>query len=498
MELHDRFDPNHGGFGAAPKFPHATSISLMLRTADDLGDEDLRAEPLLTLREMASGGIYDQLRGGFHRYSVDAAWLVPHFEKMLYDNALLATPYLEAWQQTGDPDLARVVRETLDWVCAEMQSEEGGYFSTLDADSEGVEGKFYVWSRDEIRDLLGDDSELFELAYDVSASGNWEGHNILNLPRSLEATASHAAISEAELRERLEHCRARLLERRDQRVRPGLDDKVLADWNGLMVVAMARAGRVLGEPRYVDSARKAAAFVMERMTDEDRLLHAYRDGQAHLLAYLDDYAAMTGGCTELFLATSEWRWLRHARHLADGMIALFRDGEEGGFFFTGSDHEELLARLKNGSDGATPAGNALAATWLLRLATILDDRRYEQHAHQVFTAFEPQIRRLPSAFGQMLLALDEHLSEPRELVVVGRDSTACRDALHRLNRRYAPHEMVLWFDPTGPDAETLGRLPLFAGRTEGEDPERPTFYRCRRYVCDEPTQDLDAVLDGRE
>jgi uncharacterized protein YyaL (SSP411 family) len=468
----------------------------MMRYAWKQRDEELRGEALFTLRAMAAGGIYDQLRGGFHRYAVDDAWLVPHFEKMLYDNALLAVPYLEGWQQTRDSDFERVLRETLDWVCDEMQSDEGGYYSTLDADSEGVEGRFYVWSREEIREVLGDEAELFELAYGVSASGNWEGTNILNLPRDPEAAAAKAGTTEAELRQRLGEARRLLLARRGDRIRPGLDDKVLADWNGLMIAAMAQAGRILDEPRYVDSARRAAEFVLDRMTRDGRLLHAYRAGKVHLLAYLDDYATMLGGCIELFLATSEFRWLAAARELADGLIELFHDDSDGGFFFTGSDHEQLLARLKSAHDGATPAGNALAVTWLQKLATLLNERRYEEHARQALYAFESQLRRMPSGFGQLLLALDDHLAEPREIVVVGRrEDPATKQALRALWGRYAPHDLIVLFDPEAPDAAELEALPLLAGRAAAADAGVPTFFICRQYTCEAPTTDLDDLLE---
>jgi uncharacterized protein YyaL (SSP411 family) len=498
MELHDRFDPNDGGFGGAPKFPHSTSISLLLRYAHHHNDAELQGEATFTLDRMAAGGIFDQLAGGFHRYSVDAQWLVPHFEKMLYDNALLVTPYLEAWQQTREPELERAVRETLDWVCAEMQSEAGGYFSTLDADSEGVEGKYYVWSQQEIREVLGEAAERFESIYGVTASGNWEGSNILNLPRSIVSCADAAGVDVASLHELLVESRRLLLERRSARIRPALDDKVLADWNGLMIIAMAQAGRVLDEPRYVESAARAARFVLDHMMQGDRLLHTWREGRAHLLAYLDDYAAMVGGCTELFLTTGEWRWLRAARQLADGMILLFWDEADNGFFFTGSDHEELLARLKSAHDGATPAGNALAITWLQRLATLLDEPRYDQHARLTLYAFAPQLRRMPSAFGQLLLALDDHLAEPRETVVIGkRDDPATREALTRLWQQYAPHDLVVPFDPQGEDAALLADLPVVAGKPELAADEGPTFFVCQRYACEAPTRDLEAVLERR-
>ena len=496
MELQARFDPNYGGFGAAPKFPNSMSISLLLRHAAARHDTDLLQEALFTLDQMAAGGIYDQVGGGFHRYATDARWLVPHFEKMLYDNALLATAYLEAYQLTGKRALADTVSETLDWVAQEMQSSDGGYYSTLDADSEGVEGKYYVWDQTELQVLLGDDAEVFGCAYGVTASGNWEGSNILHLPRSLEQLAGELEEAPEVLRDRLAGCREQLLAARDSRIRPGLDDKILSDWNGLMIAAMARGYRVLDDRRYLDSAIRAAEFVLETMRRDGRLLHTHRAGTTKLLAYLDGYANMLWACIELFESTFELRWLRHARELADGLLELFGDAE-GGFAFTGTDHEELLTTSKAGQDGATPAGNAVAAIWLQRLARLTGESRYADAALQTLEAFASFMERMPSAFAQMNLALDDHLSEHSEVVVLGgAEDPASRAALAKLWRRFAPHEIVVGLDPEAANLEALEtEVPLLAGKAIVSETARPLYFACRNYACEAPTTDLDAVID---
>ena len=495
MELHERFDPNYGGFGAAPKFPNSMSISLLLRHAAGHNDSDLLQEALFTLDQMAAGGIYDQVGGGFHRYATDARWLVPHFEKMLYDNALLATTYLEAYQLTGKLALADTVSETLDWVAREMQSSDGGYYSTLDADSEGVEGKYYVWDQAELQALLGDDAEVFGRAYGVSADGNWEGNNILHLPRPLETLAADLEVAPEVLRERLAGCRERLRLARQGRIRPGLDDKILSDWNGLMIAAMARGYRVLGDRRYLDSAILAADFVLDVMQRDGRLLHTHRAGTTKLLAYLDGYANMLWACIELFESTFDLRWLRRARQLADGLIDLFGDAD-GGFTFTGSDHEELLATSKAGHDGATPAGNAVAAIWLQRLARLTGSNRYADASRQTLQAFASFMERMPSAFAQMTLALDTQLSEHRELVVLGGAANpATKEALARVWRRFAPHEIVLGLDPGAEDLPQLeSEVPLLEGKASVTEATRPLYFACRDYACDAPTTDLDAVI----
>jgi len=489
-----RFEPIFGGFSGAPKFPHPMAISLLLRQVARHGDADALHMATLSLDRMAYGGMYDQLGGGFHRYSTDDRWLVPHFEKMLYDNALLATAYLEAVQLTGHEEYRRIAAETLDWALIEMQDPDGGFYSTLDADSEGVEGKFYVWRRDEIESLLGDDAATFCTVYDVSEKGNWEGASILNLAKPASEFHRDLGIEPDELDALLVRCRATLLAARGERVRPGLDDKILTDWNGLMIAALARGYRVLGEQRFLDSARRAAAFAGRRMVRDGRLLHSYRDGRSHLLAYVDDHAYLAWGLIELFEATFERDWLARARALADRMIELFWDDEEGGFFFTGSDHEQLIARMKPGHDGATPSGNAVAAGVLLRLHTITGDERYARHATDLLRAFSQQMRRAPTGHAHMIAAVDYLRRTPREIALIGPlQEAVVAEPLRSLWQQFRPHDLIVAVDPAAADfGELAGEVPLLAGKEALDG--RPTFYVCADYACRAPTHDVDELM----
>jgi uncharacterized protein YyaL (SSP411 family) len=485
-ELALRFDSREGGFSSAPKFPPSGAISLLLRHHRASRDPDALSMVELTLDKMAAGGMYDHLGGGFHRYSTDAAWLVPHFEKMLYDNALLARSYLEAYQVTGNEGYARVARETLEWVLRDMQGVEGGYYSTEDADSEGVEGKFYVWSEEEVRRLAGANADEFCRTYDVTASGNWEGGNILHRPAGFSSSDEGL---EASLREGREV----LLREREKRVHPGLDDKVLTSWNGLMIVAMARGYRILGDEKFLTSARKAARFIEDRLEDRGRLLATYRGGRARLKAYLDDYAFLLGGYVELFESDFDVHWLERARGLASKLSDLFRDEAGSGFFFTGSDHESLISRTKSGYDGAIPSGNAMAATYLLKLSEYTGSRDQASLAAETLRAFHAQMERSPSAFAQMLAAVDHYLAPKRELVVVGRaDATSTRESLRRLWRLFAPDLALLLLDPASP--ELPKESSLLEGKTAGPDPDKPRFYLCESYACRAPTDELDEIL----
>jgi hypothetical protein len=483
-ELAMRFDSRDGGFSPAPKFPPSGALSLLLRYHVSSRDPDALQMAELTLERMALGGMYDHLGGGFHRYSTDSRWLVPHFEKMLYDNALLASAYLEAYQLTANKEFARVARETLEWILREMQSEEGGYYSTQDADSEGAEGKFYVWSEDEVEALLGERAERFCRHYDVTREGNWEGTNILNGLDREGGLGAHDA--------ELDECRRVLLEAREKRIRPGLDDKVLTSWNGLAIIAMARGYRILGEPKFLESARKAARFLERRLFESGRLLATYRAGRAKLKAYLDDHAFLLGGYVELFESDFDVHWLDGATGLASALKTLFLDDGVGGFFFTGSDHETLITRTKTGYDGAIPSGNAVAATYLQRLSEYSSDRDVSALAVGTLHAFFGQMERSPSAFCQMLIALDFYLSPRREIAVVGKDTG---EALGRLWRKFAPNVVLAALDPASDGAATLqSKLPLLAGKTAGPSPEKPRFYVCESYACQAPTDDLDDVL----
>jgi uncharacterized protein YyaL (SSP411 family) len=465
-----RVDRRTGGFGGAPKFPPASSLELLLARGEAEAVE-------LTLDGMLAGGIYDQLGGGFARYAVDAVWLVPHFEKMLYDNALLARAYLHGWQNLGHERYRRVCEETLDWMLREMRGPEGGFYSALDADSEGEEGRFYVWTPDQIREVLGDDAEPVLAYYGVSEKGNFEGANVLH-------RAAGAAAPEPP---GLAAARQALLRARAQRVWPGLDDKRLASWNALAIAALADVGAVLGRNDYLEAARGCAEFVLTELRDEDgNLLRTYKDGRAHLNAYLEDHAFLLEALLALYEATFEQRWFTEARALAETTIARFGDPERGGFYSTSADHEELIARRKEVGDHPIPSGNSSAALGLLRLAALTGERGYAEWAEGVFALFGKPAVEHPDAFAHMLRALDFDLSPTREVALAGDDL----DELAAVVReRHRPH-IVLAGGPAGTEEP-----PLLAGRTAVDG--RPAAYVCENFTCRLPVtgaEDLRKLL----
>jgi uncharacterized protein YyaL (SSP411 family) len=492
------YEPIHGGFGSAPKFPHPMDLQVLLRRQARTGDVHALHMARHTLDRMARGGIYDQLGGGFARYSTDDRWLVPHFEKMLYDNALLTTTYLEAYQAAKDPEHARVARETIDYVLGRMTDPDTGAFcATEDADSEGEEGKFYVWTAGEIRELLGvDAARAFGYVYDVSEGGNWEGKTILNLPKPIDQAARALGRDEGDLRAELAASRAKLLAARERRVPPGKDTKVLVGWNGLMLAALALGGRVLGEPRYLDAAAKAAGFLLDRLRGPDgRLLHVYKDGRARLNAYLDDHAALALGMTRLYEATGEPRWIEAACALADVILDRFADPDGGAFFYTASDHEALIVRQKEVIDNATPAANALAATALLRLAVLTGRGRYETAGRRAIEAVEGILRQYPTAAGQSLLALDFLLAPSREYAVIaGDDPAEFEAAMQAVYARYEPNSVVAP-SPSGAASPALADLvPLLADRPARDG--RVTTYVCQNSACKAPIVGVEGIASA--
>jgi hypothetical protein len=456
---------------------------------------------------MMRGGIYDHLGGGFHRYSTDDRWLVPHFEKMLYDNAQLTRTYLHAWQVTGTPDYRRVVEETLDYVLREMVSPEGGIRSTQDADSEGEEGKFFLWTPTQIRAHLSPaDAELFMAYYGVTDRGNFReggpGANILNVSRTMEEAASEAGVSPETLAAVLHRGREALFRARAQRVRPGRDDKVLAEWNGLMIEALAEAGAAFERADYIAAAENAAAFVLEQMRapgDDDliRLHRTYKDAQAKLNAYLEDYAAMGLGFIVLYQATFDTRWHRAAFQMARTIRAMFHDPEGGAFFQTSADHEQLVARRKDFVDSAVPSGNSLAAELLLRLAALSGHPEYVDEAAEVMRLMAEAMGAQPGAFGRLLAALDLYLHPGREVAIIGDPAhPSTRALLAEIRKRYLP-DAVIALAPSGEAALNLAdEIPLLAGRDQVGG--HPTAYVCRNFVCrlpvTEPSQ-LAVQLD---
>ncbi len=487
------FDPVHGGFGRAPKFPHPMDLKVLLRHSARTGDDHALHAVRHTLEKMARGGIYDHLGGGFARYSTDDRWLVPHFEKMLYDNALLATAYLEAYQATRDDELGRVARETMDYVLGRMTDPEGAFYSTEDADSEGVEGKYYVWSLAEVKDVLGAErARAFSYVYDVTESGNWEGHNILNLPRTIGQAAKLLGRDENDLGTELATCRDELLGVRGRRVPPAKDTKVLVSWNGLMIAAMAEAGRILKDERYLEAARRAAGFILDRMrSDDGRLLHTFKDGRARLDAYLDDYANFLDGLTRLYEATGEPRWIESALSLARLMIEEFADTERGGFFFTGHHHETLIARQKDYSDNATPSGNAMAATALVRLGALTGRDDLTQAGRSALESVQLLLEREPAAAGQSLIALDFLLRPAREFAIIaGSDAVEFRTVLETIATPFLPHKVIA--PATHEQASLLeSKVPLLADRPSREG--RTTTYICENFACRAPVVGVEGI-----
>ncbi|HEY8504715.1 MAG TPA: thioredoxin domain-containing protein, partial [Gemmataceae bacterium] len=492
--LRRAFDPSHGGFGGAPKFPHAIELRLLLRLWKRFGAADALNMVRVTLDHMARGGMYDQLGGGFHRYSVDERWLVPHFEKMLYDNALLAPAYAEAFLATGEPFYERIARETLDYVLREMTSPPGAFYSAQDADSEGVEGKFYVWSRREVEEALGkDEAKVFCSVYDVTEGGNFEGHNILHRPKTDEQDARLLGMPVEELRRRLAESRRKLYEVRSKRVWPGRDEKILTAWNGLMIAALAQVGAALDEPRYVDAARRAADFVLSNMRAADGKLFrtCAVGGPAKLSGYLEDYAFLADGLVTLYEADFDPRWPEAAAGLAGVILAEFADPAGPGFFYTGTAHEALITRAKDQHDGSTPSGNAMAVTALLRLGELTGRREFTAKAGETLRGFAGLMRQSPAAAGQMLTALDFHLGPVKEFAVVGpRDDGETRRVLRAVRGRYLPNKVVAYHDPAAGDPPALLR-PLLEGRGMVEG--RVTTYVCENYTCQAPLVGAEAV-----
>ena len=479
------YDERHGGFGGAPKFPAAMNLEFCLRYHKRTGNPRALEIVANTCRRMAEGGLYDQLGGGFHRYSTDARWLVPHFEKMLYDNALLSRLYLHAYQATGEEFFRRVVEETLDYVRREMTDPSGGFYSTQDADSEGVEGKFFVWTVEEIDEHLGEeDGRLFRAYYGMTEEGNFEEKNILNVPYPAEGVAREQNVSVERLSQAVERGHEVLFDVRERRVKPGRDEKVLTAWNGLMLESFAEAAAVLERDDYRETAERNAAFLLERLrADDGTLLHTYKDGQAKYSGFLDDYAFVVSGLVALYETTGRALWLEESLALADRMVAEFWDEEEGGFFYTAKTGERLIVRTKDFFDNATPSGNSSASLLLLRLAALTENEQYQRKAVSIFRLVRVQMARYASAFGLTLSALDFYLSTPKEVVLVGDPLAAETRALAReVWRRYLPNKVVV--QAAEGDEQAARLTPLLQHRSTLGG--RPTAYVCENRACQQP------------
>ena len=485
------YDDREGGFGHAPKFPQPMTLEVLLR-AHRHGDAAALPMVERTLAKMARGGIYDQLGGGFHRYSTDGRWLVPHFEKMLYDNAQLARIYADAHRATGDPSYLRIATETLRYVQREMTSPEGGFYSSQDADSEGEEGKFFVWSADKVAALLGDDAPAFMRAYDVTTSGNFEGHTILNLPRDLDVVARELGREEDGLHGILARGRATLFEARERRVKPGRDEKIITAWNGLMLRAFATAAATGEDASFMATAQASATFLLANLRRDGRLLRTYKDGAAKLNGYLEDYAFLADGLLALYEAGGGGRWLHEARSLADAMIAHFADPEGGPFYSTSDDHERLITRPRDLYDNATPSGNSVAAEVLLRLAMHTGEEGYRAQAMRAIASLEEAMARAPLAFARLLCAADAALDTPRELAIIGDPDDPGTLALLRVaTTRFDPN-LVLALAASEEAASS--EAPLLKGRTTLAG--KSAAYLCERYACQAPLSEPEALAQA--
>jgi len=490
QNLAQRFDMTHGGFAGSPKFPGSMNLSFCLRYYLRTGERKALDFVELSLEKMAHGGMYDQVGGGFHRYSVDDHWLVPHFEKMLYDNALLSRLYLDAYQLTGKPLYRKIVEEILDYVKREMTNPEGGFYSTQDADSEGEEGKFFVWTPDEVKRILGEkNGNLFCLYYDVTPRGNFEGKNILNVPRSLEDIAQATKTHPDDLQAILARGREQLFREREKRIKPHRDEKVLTSWNGLMLLSFVRAAKVLDRQDYLDAALKNAQFILSHLASGRKLLRTYKDGKAKLNGYLEDYSNGVEGLIALYEATGQKSWLDQALAFNDVMLEQFWDEASSGFYLTGKDHEQLIARVKDFYDNATPAGSSVAVFNLLKLAILTGNESYRARAQANLELMSSPLSRYPSGFGYLLEAADFHLGPVREVAIVGKTGdTQTRRLLKTIYQQYLPNTVISLLDPD--ERGSNASLPLLQGKTLAHG--QPAVYICQNYVCKAPvTSELE-------
>ena len=475
-----RFDSREGGFGNAPKFPPSMSIDFLLRYSDRTESEHALHMATLTLDKMAYGGMYDQVGGGFHRYSTDDRWLVPHFEKMLYDNALLVRAYVDAHRVTGKPLYKHIVEETLDFVVREMRGANGAFYATQDADSEGIEGKFYVWSLKEFSEVTGADAELLAKYFGVTEQGNFEEQNISNVSREPELFSKLERIPVQELETKIEAAKKKLYRARENRVRPGRDEKVLTDWNGLMLRAFAEAAGHFNRDDYRRVAESNADFILTTMWDGTRVLHSFKDGRARFNGYLDDYANLADALFALYELTFDYKWLEAATQITDRMIQSFWDPNDGGFYFTGGNHESLITRPKDFFDNATPSGNSVAADVLLRLAAVTGRNDYREKAEQIIHTAARLLRQYASGFGRMLAAVDFYAGPSKEIAIVGAPDAF----LPLLRRGYFPRAVIA----AGDAADRIALLrdrPMIDGK--------PTVYVCENFTCKQPVVDLAAL-----
>jgi uncharacterized protein YyaL (SSP411 family) len=484
-----RYDTRHGGFEGAPKFPQAMVLDFLLRYWRRTGTDYALEMVTGSFRKMARGGIYDHLGGGFHRYAVDATWTVPHFEKMLYDNALLSRLGVHIWQATRDPEVRRVTEETIDWVAREMTAPNGGFYASLDADSEGHEGTFYVWTREEVERALGDEGRLAAAYWGVTDEPNFEGRYILHAPNETSVVAARGGVTPGAVVEAVANARAILLARRARRVRPGRDEKVLASWNGLMLRGVAESARAFGRDDYRTMAIRNAAFLLREMVRDGRVMRSHTAGVTRIAGYLEDHAAVALGLLDVYGLTFDERWLDAARAIADAVDRWFWDERTGAYFDTASDHEALLTRPRDITDNAVPAGTSLAVDLLLRLAELLGDEPRRTRAMQVLESLSEPLARYASAFGHLLGAADMAVHGAVEVALAG---DPARDDFRALadtvGADYVPSLVIAGGNARG-DAPV--EIALLRGKIPRDD--RATAYVCRQYLCEEPVTDPAAL-----
>jgi len=484
-------DPTNGGFGHAPKFPNAANLSFMLRYAKISGISKFQEFVFKTLTKMANGGIYDHLGGGFHRYSTDSRWLVPHFEKMLYDNALLPPVYAEAYQLTRDERYLEIITKTLRFVLREMTAPDGGFYSAQDADSEGEEGKYYVWKKKQVQEILGNDSDIFCLYYDVVDGGNFEGHNILHNNINLSTVAFQFGKTESEVRETIKRCKEKLFEVRVTRVRPGRDDKILVSWNALMISAFVKGYRVTNEINFLQAAENCIKFIEQKMTKDGELLHTYKDGQAKLRAYLDDYAYFASALIDYFEVNPSKIYLDLAIRYANYLLGHFWDKNEKSFFFTADNHEKLIVRTKNIFDLSLPSGNSVAAGALLRLYHLTQEKKYLDVALQIMESLSTMAAENPFGFGQLLNVIYVYLQKPVEITIINSDNA---EIYNHLAKKFLP-ESILVSISKKEQLDELKHLQFFAGKDY--DDAKTKVYVCKDFSCSLPletVQDIDNLL----
>ncbi|WXG42019.1 MAG: thioredoxin domain-containing protein [Candidatus Freyarchaeum deiterrae] len=502
--LFEIFDEQNGGFGHGRKFPAPHNLSFLLRYWRRTGDEWALRIVEKTLEKMQQGGIYDHIGLGFHRYSTDTKWLVPHFEKMLYDQAMLVTAYTEAYQATGKEEYAQTAKEIITYVLRDMTAPEGGFYSAEDADSEGEEGKFYLWTEQEIKQILSaEEAETIIKVYNLQKEGNFEEEatrektrkNIMYLKKSLPEIAYDLKTPLGELKELLEKARGKLFVAREKRVHPSKDDKILADWNGLMIAALAKAAQAFDEPKYMDAAEKAANFILKKMKDsEGWLYHRYREGETAIFGFLDDYALFTYGLIELYEASFETKYLQDAIALTEYLLEHFWDKESGGFYFTSDEAENVLVRRKDIYDAAYPSGNSIAVLNLLRLGRMTAKPEYEEKAQQIIHTFSQAVSRTPMGYAQLMVALDFALGPSFEVVITGNtlaDDT--KTMLKVLREKFIPNKVVL-FLPSEVESPEITRLAEFTEHQKSID-GKATAYVCQNYSCKFPTTDIEKMLE---